>query len=343
MAPEKTKELQTLCQGVSVFGQDIIQYLKHEKLFNLWVPRKYNGREASLKNGLNRLYELAKTDGTLGWTVTLCAGANYFIGNMTENARNDIFRDKYPVLGGSGMLGGTAEKKGNNYILNGTWKYATGAVYLTHFTLNAVITENGKTKMTADGKPEFLSFVLPRSAVNIIHDWNMMGMKASATESFSVTEYKCNEEYAFQYNRSYLPDLIFKVPFPVFADLTLLVNYMGMYDHFREECRYIEKGLDLSGMEQLTQNIHARLDNYIAEMETLLEKGNEIPAGLAENLYQLGSFAVQEMAATIIHVWPYLGTKAAKETEQLNTIFRDFFTATQHHNFIRKQEGKYKA
>lgn len=48
--------------------------------FNLWVPKVYGGLEYDLKSGCQLLEELAFQDGGLGWTVTLCSGANMFAG-----------------------------------------------------------------------------------------------------------------------------------------------------------------------------------------------------------------------------------------------------------------------
>src|SRR5690606_17956853 len=109
---------------------------------------------------------------------------------------NAIFLNpKQPVcFGGSGGLFGVAEKKGNSYNLKGTWRYGTGAPYLTHFTLNAKITENGKELLNIDGTPKFRSFVVPAEKVRIIDDWHTMGLKATATCSFEVDNVTVPEE-----------------------------------------------------------------------------------------------------------------------------------------------------
>ncbi|MDN6310547.1 MAG: hypothetical protein L0J60_07740 [Psychroflexus sp.] len=39
------------------------------------------------------------------------------------------------------------------------------------------------------------------------------------------------------------------------------------------------------------------------------------------------------MTAAITSIYPYLGVKASRTDQQLNQIFRDYFTATQHHIF----------
>jgi hypothetical protein len=43
-----------------------------QKCFQLFVPEIYHGLELSLPKGLKLEEALAWTDGSLGWTVTLC-------------------------------------------------------------------------------------------------------------------------------------------------------------------------------------------------------------------------------------------------------------------------------
>ena len=55
-----------------------------EHWFNLFVPKEYGGLELSLPEALSIQEALAWADGSTGWTVTLCSGANWFIGTPQE-------------------------------------------------------------------------------------------------------------------------------------------------------------------------------------------------------------------------------------------------------------------
>src|SRR5258708_34736864 len=73
-------------------GQLNIIY-KH-RWFNIWVPRACGGLELSLPEGLRLQEALAWTDGSLGWTITLCSGANWFVGFLQPDATKKLFKDK---------------------------------------------------------------------------------------------------------------------------------------------------------------------------------------------------------------------------------------------------------
>jgi len=331
------QNLRTHCANQSVFNTDVLNWIAEENLWNIWVPKTYNGLECSLTEGLHKLKELAQIDGSLGWTITLCSGANYFIGNLKPRTAERVFlsESQKTILGGSGGMFGTAEEDGEHYILNGTWKYATGAPYLTHFTLNAKITKNGEEQQNEDGSPQFRSFVIPKEAVSIIDDWQTMGLQATATCSFSVKEYRTHQDTSFIYNEFNLPQDIFKINFSVFADLTLWINYIGMGLHYLEEASTILKPEQLKSFKETLDEAENQLFTIAAEIEEQTASEKSIESKRIEEIHQTASDSVKRLSSEIISLHPLLGIKAASEEHPLNQVFRDYFTATQHHIFTR--------
>lgn len=330
-----TSQLRDLCLRAKIFPKEIITWIEENNLWNIWVPQSYGGLELTLTEGLKKLKHLAKIDGSLGWTLTLCSGANYFVGNLQPEAAENIFKNKPSQIsfGGSGGIFGTAEKFGNIYRINGTWRYATGAPYLSHMTLSAKILENGRQVKNTDGTDMMKSFVIPREKVELIKDWSTMGMQATATHSFKVCDVEVDEKYSFVYDKFYTSQNVFKIPFRVFADFTLWVNYLGMFSHFIEE-----------GYESLTEKRQKMLLQIDSETENLLfklasqieyqvEKAESITEEDQAEIHRLALASVKRMTAAITSIYPYLGVKASRTGQQLNQIFRDYFTATQHHIF----------
>lgn len=334
----KTKQFNHNLPETIEFSTDTLQWISDRNLWNLWVPKAYNGLESSLTHGLKELQSIAKIDGSLGWTVTLCSGANYFIGNLQPDTANQIFSNskKTVCFGGSGGVFGIAEQQGDHYIISGEWHYATGAPYLSHFTLNAKILSDGKQLLNADGTSLVYSFVVPKENVTIIKDWKTMGLKATATHSFKVDAVLVPSKQAFVYNRFYLPQPIFKIPFSVFADLTLWVNYLGMAEHFYDEASLILEPKTLEPFSSLLSKTNHELYVYAEEMELLTNNDTSITQTQIETIHKAASASVKDLSQAIINIYPLLGVKACSGQHVLNRIFRDYFTATQHHIFARK-------
>jgi hypothetical protein len=335
---DKLYKLRKLGWGADVFPQDALDCINNKNLWNLWVPRTHGGLELSLKAGLSLLKDLSKIDASLGWTITLCSGANYFVGNLQPNKAREIFMKagSPACLGGSGGVFGTAEKMNDHYRIRGKWRYATGAPYLTHFTLNAEIMENGILLQNNDGSARVQSFVIPKNAVQVIEDWNTMGLKATATHSFAVKDYMAHKSCSFTYNEVYLPQPLFKVPFTLFADLTLWINYVGIAEHLLEGANTeILKG-NLNALENIILESDRKIFHYADEIEKKIEEKSTIEGEYMEEIHHAAVQSVKEISRNIIEIFPKLGVRASTNGHLLNQIFCDYFTATQHHIFSRE-------
>lgn len=312
--------------------EDIMDIVYGERWLQIWVPKQYKGLGLSFKEGLTVLRQLANLDGSLGWMVTLCAGANYFSRNLLPHIAFDLFQHQHTCFGGSGMIGGTAEKTTDGYRINGHWKYATGAPHLSHFTLNATITEEGKPLLNDDGSPQIRSFVLRKSDVTIIPDWQSMGMKATGTYSFMVENILVSSDYSFVYNIFYTDNILDKIPFRIFADLTLLVNYIGMAEHFFAVAHALKANANYATLKEHLQCIVQDTEAYADAVESLLTQ-NQDTTTIAADIHQFGVTTVQYLAHEILNEYIKVGIIASHDDQPINTIFKNFFTATQHANF----------
>jgi len=329
------QQLRKNCLNATIFSTETLAWIAKENLWNIWVPKSYGGLEMPLEEGLKKLKSLAFIDGSLGWTITLCSGANYFVGNLKREVGQEIFKSvqEHICFGGSGGTFGTAEKVGSKYKISGCWHYATGAPYLSHFTLNAKIIEGGKQMKNRDGSPLILSFVIPRDTVQIIEDWNTMGLCATATHSFDVDELWVDEKFSFVYNRFYLEQAIFKIPFAVFADLTLWVNYVGMGEHYLEKAKKILSSEKLENLSKVISSANEQIFSLAEEIEEKIAVKSVFTETYNLSIHAKAVDSVQKLTTSIVGVYPNLGIKASRKNQELNQIFRDYFTATQHHIF----------
>lgn len=313
------KHQKDLLINAEKFPSEILELVHHKKWLLIWVSKEFNGLDFSFSKGIKLLYQLAKEDGSLGWFVTLCSGANYFSKNLKPKIAQEIFNTKKVCLGGSGMITGTVKvHHKNDFLLNGTWKYATGAPYLSHFTLNTKVDN------------EIVSFVVPKEKVTIIPDWESMGMRATSTFSFRLNDVLVSRQYSFKYDKFYTQDKTSGIPFSVFTDLTLLVNYIGMAQNFAET-------VDNMKMQEFTATALEKTINIAKEIEQSIANKKVLSKEQIEQIHIFGEETVYDLCKYIIKLYPTLGIEASRIKSPINQIFRDFFTATQHPNFRKKK------
>ncbi len=330
-----------------MLAPELLQLVYTRKWFNLYVPREFGGLGLGLPGAVQTLEQLAKADGSMGWTVTLCAGANWFIGFLPENIRSEFFSSPATCLSGSGAAGGTAEIEQQGYRVNGYWKYATGAPHATAFTANCYITRQGEYVTDENGSPLLRSFILKTEEVVIETNWHTMGMKATASHAFSAKQVYVPAERCFhiEAGSALLPDLIFYFPFQTFAEVTMAANFSGMAQHWLSCCRALferksDAGYNLSPSSALTDALQqaAQLQGkarnaFVNKLHSVWEKGiakRAWPQAELDVLSKLSHHLVVSSVNTVQQLYPLCGMEAATLHTALNRIWLDIHTARQH-------------
>lgn len=331
-----SKEIRIKMHGVSEVSSEIISHIHKQRLLQIWVPKMYGGLGLRLHEGLKILFDWSKTDGSLGWMLTLCSGANFFSRNLKPEIAEKLFSDPKTCFGGSGMIGGTAEKQNDGtFIISGLWHFATGAPHLSHFTLNAKLTENGKTLLDDSGAEIIRSFIILKDEAEIIPDWKSMGMKATGTYSFKVENVKVSENHSFIYDQFFTNEAIDRIPFRIFADLTLLVNYLGMASHFAEESDRTSPDLDLNPFHDFINDQMGKVNEFADDIELALNDFKTITAEKQSEIHSFASELVKNLSHQILEIYFQLGIRGTQTDSVIYQIFCDYFTATQHANFRR--------
>lgn len=325
---------------------DQLSLIYERKWFNMFVPKEFGGLGLTLPEGLRLEEALAWADGSLGWTVTLCSGANWFIGFLDPAVREKLFVDKKVCLAGSGYPSGTAVNMGEDFDITGRWKYASGATHATAFTANCQLVNNGELLVDETGAPLIKSFLFLKNEVRLYDDWQTVGMIATASESFSVQSLKLNSSRSFEINpaRAILSNPIYQYPFLPFAETTLSVNSSGM------AARFIELADLICSEKQVESGINSKifLSEKMGEAKNRLLKLRVSFYSAVENSWQqceknrtLSQESLAELStesrnlatgsrAIVDELYPFCGMLAANPSQEINRVWRNLHTASQH-------------
>ncbi|HTB25615.1 MAG TPA: hypothetical protein VK711_09595 [Puia sp.] len=283
-----------------------LKIILEQKWFLLFVPKIYGGLELGLSEALRLEESLAWTDGSVGWTVTLCGGAGWFIGFLDPEIISLVFNDLPVCIAGSGKAAGTAKRVGDGYEITGYWDHASGANYATAFTANCVV--------EADGKQEIQPFLFLKDEVTIHENWNSMGMIATGSHSFEVLKLRVKNNRAFHIGDEYakLPHPVYQYPFLAFAETTLAVNMSGMAMRF----------LDLCDMLPRWENAREKLERARRLFYEAVPLLNDI---------SLASRKLASAARQVVNdLYPCCGLRSADPDTEINRIWRNIHTAGQH-------------
>lgn len=326
---------------------DILEIAYEQEWFKLYVPVAYGGPGKKLPEILRLEEDLAYVDGSTAWTVTLCSGAGWFAGFLDGELAKEVFADRKVCFAGSGAVGGTAQKTENGYRINGHWKYASGALHATIFTANCIVQdENRNDILDEEGKQVIKSFILKRDEVEIQSGWSYFGLVATGSHAFDVHDVEVPANRSFKINEPKVADEGFDYPFLQLAETTLAVNSLGMARRFLDlvnDSFFNRSGFKRYSPEQviffqeelmkckhtlttIREHFYEAFDN---SWHQLIHK-KYINEDLLKDVSRLSRELAHQSRRVVDTLYPYAGLEAARKETEINRVWRDLHTASQH-------------
>jgi alkylation response protein AidB-like acyl-CoA dehydrogenase len=321
-----------------------LEIVYSQQWFKMLVPQVYTGKQITLAD-LVRLQEaISWADGSMGWVVTLCSGAGWFGGFISPDIAPVTFKGEDVCLAGSGATDGTAEIVDGGYIISGTWKYASGAYHATHFTANCIIKKDGEVVLNADGTQLILPFFVDKKNVELLPTWKYIGMVATGSHSFKVTDLRVGDNNRFKIDPAYakVAGKLYQYPFLQLAEATLAVNLSGMAVHFMDLCQAVfaekkkrskltetNKQLLDSMLIQQTYQLQTTRDKFFTAVDESWKEDID-SADKLNAVSQISRALAKQALAVVDTLYPYCGLQAASPDTEINRVWRDIHTASQH-------------
>lgn len=320
------------------------QALIHEQgWLKMLAPRAAGGAEMPLPQAVRLEEAIAEADGSVGWVVTLCAGAGWFAGFLPPETAREIIATPNVCLAGSGAPTGFADKEGGGYRITGRWDIASGAPMATHFTLNAVVRGEGEEHVRA--------FVVPAAQVVVEPTWRSFGMRGTASHSYRIDGAWVSASHGFTIDPACAtaPATLYRFPFMLLAWVTLSANLSGMARHFLQLAHEIvaARRQPPAGAQDALAQAAVALEGARERMYAMLEqawaqagggkdavnavgKAPAVSAALDNQLREASMALVIAARRAVGDIYPYCGLRAAQEDSDINRVWRDFHTASQH-------------
>jgi indole-3-acetate monooxygenase len=319
-----------------------LDLIYQQKWFKALMPVEYGGLDLSLPD-LVRLQEaLSWADGSFGWVFTLCCGAGWFSGFIDPGVAPSLFNDEKTCLAGSGAQTGEAIVSDDGYIINGEWNYASGAHHATHFTANCVIKKDGKVLLNDDGNPLIRPFVIDKKDVRLLATWKYIGMVATGSHSFKIENVAVDKTRCFRIEPEHatINSKLYQYPFLQLAEATLAANLAGMAIHFIDMAEVaVEQRAALNKFTIPQKSLVARkLRNIKVNMQDVRNAfydavDDSWSVASTAALKQV-SYASRQLAKAarnhVDELYPYCGLQAASPDTEINRVWRDLHTASQH-------------
>jgi alkylation response protein AidB-like acyl-CoA dehydrogenase len=184
-------------EATALIPENVIRAIADAGLFGLLVPKEFGGMEVDPETYIDVIEELSYADGSVGWVMmatTFCiAGASVWLGPSAIDAMLKSGQG-YIAAGHIAPLG-KAERVDGGYRISGTQQFGSGSQVSSWFLGCFVLQKNGKPELSADGKLQTIWAYAPRSRVRLRGNWDVMGLKATASYDFEFIDQVVTDDF----------------------------------------------------------------------------------------------------------------------------------------------------
>jgi alkylation response protein AidB-like acyl-CoA dehydrogenase len=318
------------------------ELLHDQRWFRMFIPKSLGGLGLSLPEAVRLEETLAWADGSTAWVATLCAGAGWFVGFVDPSIVTEFFTGDRICIAGSGSATGTADATADGYLINGEWPFASGALHATAFTANCVIRQNGNVMLNDERDPLILPFVLKPSEVAVNRTWNTVGMVATASHSFRITEVNVPAERCFRIDPLFakINDPIYRFPFRQLAETTLVANVAGMTIRFLDlvaDASRAHGSAEANDVCAHAAREHLGILNGVRRLFFLhLDEAwqqltdERISENRLEEVSEISSVLAKACHAAVDELYPLCRMATVAQQETYNLVWRNIRTASSH-------------
>jgi alkylation response protein AidB-like acyl-CoA dehydrogenase len=162
--------------------------LRAAGVFQMAFPASRGGVEMSLVQQVEVTALISAVDASTGWNVGVLNATGYYASRLGDDAYAELYPTRDMPTSGAFHPRGRAERVPGGYLVSGDWSWGSGSYTAEHIIGGAEVFENGEPVIGADGKQMHLGLWLPREALDIKHDWQVLGVRGSGSTSYSIHE-----------------------------------------------------------------------------------------------------------------------------------------------------------
>jgi alkylation response protein AidB-like acyl-CoA dehydrogenase len=320
--------------------QDVIAKLKEAGIYRASTPRRFGGDALPPADFLRLVERISAADGSTGWVASF-GSALIDLAALPLETQAELYANGPDVTFAGGLFPVQPAKETEaGFLVNGRWKWASGCMGAD--ILGVGIPGDAST----EGKPR--TVLLRPDQVEIVQDWNVVGMAGTGSFDLVVRDVEVPREWSFiRGGTPTVDEPLYRYPTLAYAAQVLAVVNLGIA---RAALDYAEEvgggGTGVTGAPKLADRAYYRIEVAKAEAQLrsarafFYEAAEEAyatvlagdPVSDAQNaLLRLSStHAVHAGSEVVRSVFDLSGTNAIYNDHPLQPLVRDAMVPTQH-------------
>ena len=330
---------------------DLLSELVSMGIFRMLTPKNHGGTEIDFPTSMEIVETIAEADGAAGWTVMIGCETPQLFALLPRHRFDQIYAKSPDVIAAGGFAPrGAAELRGDEYLVNGRWAFASGCQHAQWLIGNCVVTESGKPRPGLfPGSNEGRAMLFAPSDVKIHDTWKVNGLRGTGSHDIEVTNLRVpkNDTLDIFLGQSSVPGPLYSAHLAYFA-LHIAAVGIGIAKRALREIITLaatsKKRLYMSASMADTPLFQYRMGDVEAKLRAaralLMEETNKVWSNAStgnpllpnDQIKALGivAWVVHNAASIVDTCYTAGGGSAPYDSSPLQRCLRDAHTVTQH-------------
>lgn len=178
---------------------EIVAAMHDAALFRLLLPQSAGGLELEPADYVQCVEAVAMGDASVAWCMNQGSGCSMSAAYLDPAVVKSVFGPANAVLAWGQARGSKAHVVDGGYRVTGAWAFVSGGRHATWIGGHCnVVERDGSLRTDGQGNVIERTMLLPKSAVSMTNDWQVIGLRGTGSDTFSVQDYFVADDHSLR-------------------------------------------------------------------------------------------------------------------------------------------------
>jgi alkylation response protein AidB-like acyl-CoA dehydrogenase len=177
--------------------EPLLARLHASRLLRMLLPRSAGGDQTEPGTYVLAVEEIARHDASVAWNVFVANSSALIAAFLDQAVARTIFADPSTIVAWGPPNATRATAVAGGYRVGGTWDFASGCRNANWMGAHCHVVEaDGSLRLNHLGRPAIRTLLFPAEHATLIDTWNSIGLRGTASDSYSVADLFVPEAYS---------------------------------------------------------------------------------------------------------------------------------------------------
>jgi len=175
----------------------VLEAMYDAGMFRLLLPLSLGGQELEPADYIQCVEAIAMGDASVAWCMNQGSGCSMASAYLDPAVAREVFGPRDAVLAWGQLRGSKAVVVDGGYRVTGRWAFVSGGRHATWIGGHChVVERDGSLRADPDGTVFERTMLLPKSAVRMINEWDVVGLRGTGSDTFEVRDFFVADDHS---------------------------------------------------------------------------------------------------------------------------------------------------